>query len=88
MPYWPLGLPAWDDPWIALALRASTVTYLTVWRRGGDATTILRLPQVVSAELLYPSTSQAVFAVDRAELTVTLPTSPSAVLLRLRTEGN
>jgi len=88
VPYWPLGLPAWDDPWIALALRASTVTYLTVWRRGGDATTILRLPQVVSAELLYPSTSQAVFAVDRAELTVTLPTSPSAVLLRLRTEGN
>ncbi|MFC0542794.1 alpha-galactosidase [Kutzneria chonburiensis] len=88
VPSWPLGLPAWDDPWIALSLCASNVTYLTVWRRGGDDTTTLRLPHVRDAELLYPSTSQAVFTVDAADLTVTLPTAPSAVLLRLRTEGN
>lgn len=33
VPLWPLGLPAWDDPWITLALRAPTATYITVWRR-------------------------------------------------------
>jgi alpha-galactosidase len=34
-PVWPLGLPGWDDPWIALALENSTETLVAVWRRGG-----------------------------------------------------
>ncbi len=34
-PFWPLGLPAWDDPWIALGLRdGDDALFLTVWRRG------------------------------------------------------
>ncbi|GFJ95913.1 hypothetical protein Prum_095550 [Phytohabitans rumicis] len=32
VPLWPLGLPGWDDPWLALALRAGTSP---TWRRGG-----------------------------------------------------
>lgn len=57
VPSWPLGLPGWDDPWIALALHAPATTYLTVWRRPGG------------------------------EATVTLPTAPSAALVRItRTE--
>lgn len=35
-PQWPLGLPGWDDPWIALALQNSADTLLAVWRRGGE----------------------------------------------------
>ena len=47
VPVWPLGLPAWEDPWIALALRTPATTYVTAWRRpGGEPTTILRLPQL------------------------------------------
>ncbi len=90
VPAWPLGLPAWDDPWIALALRTPATTYLTVWRRpGAEAVTELHLPHLlgaeVRAEVLYPASSQAgtVWRPDGATLTLTLPTAPSAVLLRL-----
>ncbi|WP_457030708.1 alpha-galactosidase [Kitasatospora sp. P5_F3] len=90
VPAWPLGLPAWDDPWIALALHASAVTYLTVWRRpGADDTTVLRLPRLrgaeIRADLLYPSTGRprSAWSSDTAALTLTLPAAPSAVLLRL-----
>jgi alpha-galactosidase len=35
LPFWPLGLPGWDDDWIALGLRDGALTlFLTVWRRG------------------------------------------------------
>ncbi|MFE2061095.1 glycoside hydrolase family 36 N-terminal domain-containing protein [Streptomyces sp. NPDC059467] len=90
VPSWPLGLPGWDDPWIALALHTPDTTYLTVWRRPGGAATIpLRLPErsggAACAEVLYPVARQAVAAwnPDTADLTVTLPTTPSAALLRI-----
>ncbi|MFF7449680.1 MULTISPECIES: alpha-galactosidase [unclassified Streptomyces] len=90
VPSWPLGLPGWDDPWIALALHTPATTYLTVWRRpGGEATTTLRLPGqadgATRAEVLYPAAGQAaaVWNPDTADLTVTLPTAPSAALLRI-----
>jgi alpha-galactosidase len=90
VPSWPLGLPGWDDPWIALALHTPTTTYLTVWRRpGGEATTTLRLPEraggAACVEVLYPAARQAVavWNPDTADLTVTLPTAPSAALLRI-----
>lgn len=90
VPSWPLGLPGWDDPWIALALHTPATTYLTVWRRaGGEATTTLRLPEraggAARAEVLYPAAGQAVavWNPDTADLTVTLPTAPSAALLRI-----
>ncbi|MFI6488877.1 glycoside hydrolase family 36 protein [Streptomyces sp. NPDC050564] len=46
IPAWPLGLPTWDDPWIALALRTPDGTrYVTVWRRPGtDESAVLPLP--------------------------------------------
>ncbi|MER5935769.1 alpha-galactosidase [Streptomyces sp. NPDC001928] len=94
VPSWPLGLPGWDDPWIALALHTPATTYLTVWRRtGGETATTLRLPEragdAARAEVLYPAAGQAVavWNPDTADLTVTLPTAPSAALLRItRTE--
>ncbi|WP_028815155.1 hypothetical protein [Streptomyces flavidovirens] len=90
MPSWPLGLPAWDDPWIALALRTPATTYLTAWRRpGADTTAALHLPHLrdtaARVDLLYPSAGRAVSAwtPDTPELSLTLPTAPSAVLLRI-----
>lgn len=32
-PFWPLGLPAWEDEWLAHGLRGRGATFLTVWRR-------------------------------------------------------
>ncbi|MGQ4334569.1 alpha-galactosidase [Streptomyces hayashii] len=90
VPAWPLGLPAWDDPWLALALRTPATTYLTVWRRPGEEATaalpLLHLRGVAArVEVLYPTANQAALAWNpgAAELTLTLPTAPSAVLIRL-----
>ena len=90
VPSWPLGLPGWDDPWIALALHGSEATYLTVWRRpGGEAAVTVPLPQLRDladrVELLYPSVSEADVAWNpsTAELSLTLPRCPYAVLLRI-----
>ncbi|MEU7723148.1 alpha-galactosidase [Streptomyces tibetensis] len=90
VPAWPLGLPAWDDPWLALALHTPDTTYVTVWRRpGAQTTTSLALPHLRSRttrlDVLYPASSraEATWNPGTADLTLTLPTAPSAVLLRL-----
>jgi alpha-galactosidase len=45
VPFWPLGLPGWDDGWLALGLRAGTTTWLGLWRRPGAGPTLhLALP--------------------------------------------
>jgi alpha-galactosidase len=36
VPFWPLGLPRWEDPWVALGIRDRETSYLTVWRRDPD----------------------------------------------------
>jgi len=90
VPAWPLGLPGWEDPWIALAMSTPSATYVTVWRRpGGEETVALPFPQLsdVDVEVLYPAASPAQARWVPGELAVTLPTAPSAVLYRLTTRG-
>ncbi len=92
VPSWPLGLPGWDDPWPALVLSTSSTTYLTVWRRDGDDdTATVPLPNLsdVDVERLYPGggSASARWDPDAAELVVTLPATPSAVLYKLTTRG-
>jgi len=95
VPFWPLGLPRWDDPWIALGLRASGASHLTVWRRrprrgtGADRVT-LPVPHLrrtpVTARVLYPRDAGAVATWNAGPgmLTVILPRVPSACVLRLQ----
>jgi alpha-galactosidase len=58
-PSWPHGLPGWDDTWLSLALHAAGVTYLAVWRRGGAASSTLRLDHLrgrpVAVDVLFPA---------------------------------
>ena len=52
VPFWPLGLPGWDDKVIALGLRAQNRTLVTVWSReseGGDV--VLPLPEFKGADI-------------------------------------
>src|SRR3954452_7940679 len=42
-PIWPLGLPGWDDSWVAAGLRHAEGTPLVLTRRFGDPRTA-RLP--------------------------------------------
>ncbi|MFJ9024946.1 alpha-galactosidase [Streptomyces sp. NPDC102259] len=91
-PFWPLGLPTWEDAWLAHGLRGQDSTYLTVWRRepgAGPASRALTLPHLrgvhLHPEVLYPATADATTEWDAAagRLTVVLPRPDTAVLLRL-----
>ena len=71
VPLWPLGLPGWTAPWLALAMRAPTATYVLAWHRSGlgepdenetdegEAGVVLPLPHLagrqVTAQVSYPS---------------------------------
>jgi alpha-galactosidase len=51
LPIWPLGLPGWDDPWIASGWRPATATTVVVWHRGPDPDRIvLPLPHLRGRE--------------------------------------
>ncbi|MEH0516331.1 MULTISPECIES: glycoside hydrolase family 36 protein [unclassified Streptomyces] len=88
-PFWPLGLPSWEDAWLAHGLRGRESTFLTVWRRGaGDERRALTLPHLrgvrLTPEVLYPGSSDATarWDADAGVLTVRLPRPDTAVLLR------
>lgn len=88
LPYWPLGLPAWSDPWCAQALLAGDDVYLSVWRRSGAEVVELRFPQLsgrdVDAKVLFPRDGAAEIVWNRAGvLEVTLASAPSACLIKL-----
>ncbi|WP_306970921.1 glycoside hydrolase family 36 protein [Streptomyces afghaniensis] len=96
LPFWPLGLPGWTDEWLALGLNVpgDRTAYLSVWRRGGPAE--LRVPvrhpagRSVRAEILHPSSAEAGRAVwdrDGDCLTVSVPRTPGALLIRLTQDG-
>jgi hypothetical protein len=91
-PVWPLGLPAWDDEWLALGLDAGDETHLTVWHRAGDTTTAtLPLPawrdRPLRVEPLFPCDAGGwswTWDAETAHLQVTASDVPSARVLRLR----
>jgi alpha-galactosidase len=97
VPFWPLGLPGWVDPALALGQRtADGGMLLAVWRRapGGPVTgpspAEIRLPlpdapEDVRVTLLYPGSSDASVSWDAAArtLAVTLPRAPQACVLRV-----
>lgn len=92
VPFWPLGLPGWDDDWIALGLRGDGVSYLTLWHRAAstpETSRTLSLPHLrgkgARAEVLYPAsaTGGTEWNDEHGELTVRLPRTPAAVVVRL-----
>ncbi len=94
LPVWPLGLPAWDAPEVALGLATDDTTYLTVWARGDEAGEI-DLPlahlagQDLEVEALFPSTSGWTTRWSRADgvLHVTPSATPTARVLRIRPQS-
>lgn len=50
-PHWPLGLPRWDDPWLALGLRVDGGELVSIWRRGGADAVSLRFPHLVGTSV-------------------------------------
>ncbi len=96
-PFWPLGLPGWEDTWITHGLHTADGALLTVWRRespadapGPDVVTI-PLPHLRGSHpepvVLYPTVSDCTARWDPARglLSVHLPRPGTAALLRLHT---
>ncbi|MEV5846154.1 glycoside hydrolase family 36 protein [Streptomyces sp. NPDC051985] len=107
VPFWPLGLPGWEDSWIAYGWRAESATWVAVWRRepgsgpageassradrsgAGDSARTLTIPHLrgtpVRPVAQYPEAggATATWAAADGRLTVSLPRSNTAVLLRL-----
>ncbi|MGW9588554.1 glycoside hydrolase family 36 protein [Microbacterium sp. NPDC055455] len=89
-PFWPLGLPGWHDPVVAVGLRDADGDLLTVWRRSGPAR--VRVPLAAHAgagltvEAVFPTSleTSAQWDADAGELTLDLPEEPAARTLRLR----
>lgn len=90
VPFWPLGLPGWTDPWIVLGLRNSVKTYVTVWRRpggGSAAEETFVIPHLkgrdVEAAVLFPQDvkTELRWLPGRGELTVCLPEPGTACLV-------
>lgn len=84
-PFWPLGLPGWDDPWVALGLRAGAQDLLSIWRRSGDRSVTLRLPHRAGtdlhAETLFPTDLPAwTYAWDPAAATLTIRTDDTTAV--------
>jgi len=97
LPVWPLGLPGWEDTWVALGLAVPDGDlYLSVWALPGASPSVsLPLPgfagRSVSVEPLFPTAlgpwevtwdaSAGVLHVDDGGAT------PTARVLRVRSEG-
>ncbi|MBX3099449.1 MAG: alpha-galactosidase [Salinibacterium sp.] len=91
-PFWPIGLPAWEDEWIAFGLHcADGGSLLTVWRRSGTMETcnlpIARLANDTVVTALSPLLpTHAAWRSRLGYLAVEL-TSNSAVTLRIEAAG-
>lgn len=55
-PFWPLGLPAWDDDVVCLGLRDREQTLLFVWDRSEEPNTVT-IPGPAGVETLFPAPS-------------------------------
>lgn len=96
-PFWPLGLPAWHDNWLALGLAVPAghglgvaKCYVSVWRRGGEVSNKLPIRpfwgnENVVSQLIYPSEFMAKAEWDSSvgSLNVELPSTLCARLFQL-----
>jgi len=85
VPFWPLGLPRWTAPWIALGLRAADCSYLAVWRRPGASDEVeLPLARETNVEFLFPTNLPSwAHSWDGEVLSLKATGAPAARILRL-----
>ncbi|WP_328991233.1 alpha-galactosidase [Kribbella sp. NBC_01245] len=86
VPFWPLGLPEWEDKWIVHGLRSGGQALVAIWRRGGVTDTrTLQLPVFATrVEVVYPTGTDATVELVSGSLKITLPHPHQAVVLALR----
>ncbi|MGH2863151.1 MAG: alpha-galactosidase [Solirubrobacteraceae bacterium] len=91
IPFWPLGLPGWTDPWLALGMRGNDSAYVVVWRRDVGTAQWISLPLAAPGteakpRVLYPQPDPGCrWDATEGELHVSLPHAPSACLIAFDT---
>jgi alpha-galactosidase len=82
-PFWPWGLPDWEDSWIALGLRNGAEAVVTVWRRDDrQPSRRINLGQgVVGARIVYPAQTDAELHTADRSIDITLPRTLQAVAI-------
>jgi alpha-galactosidase len=92
LPFWPLGMPHFGDPWITFGLKTENKTYLAVWRLTGKATMQIPVPHLhkktVRIKCAYPSGREGKWewGQEMSELTITLPQEYCARLFEFEVE--
>ena len=96
VPFWPLGLPGWSDPHVALGLRTADQSFLTIWSRDASNEEIaLEVAHLRGSELEITNLFPTVDTGPAGWLTTWSPrdgvlrvtprsSSPAARVLRLR----
>lgn len=90
LPFWPLGLPSYTEPWLSLGLKCSGKAYLALWRlEGGEASCVLPMDflrgREVSVRCAYPSSGDCKFRwnAESSSLTVIMDRQNSARLFEI-----
>ncbi|WP_120494543.1 alpha-galactosidase [Microbacterium phyllosphaerae] len=75
-PFWPLGLPAWDDDVVCLGLRGTEQSLIFVWDRSEEPRSIT-IPGVDGVETLFPAGSSVDgWVIDSAGDGIRIATGP------------
>ena len=87
VPFWPLGLPGWEDGWVAHGVHDGTTALVTLWRRDTDDEAVrLSLPWPVGdgIDVVYPVGGDATATRSGpSEVEVRLPRRQQAVTVAL-----
>lgn len=90
VPFWPLGLPNFEDSWISFGIRNEEKLFLAVWRmKNSDCSCILPLKGLldmpIQIRLAYPASGECDWVWNQTEglLKITLSQICSARLLEL-----
>lgn len=89
VPFWPLGLPGWQDDVLSIGFTAPSGSYLAVWNRGPAASIALPLPQFsgrLELQTVFPRELDgwpASWDADRGILRLDAAAGPSARMFRL-----
>jgi len=82
IPFYPLGLPRFDDDWICVGYMADKKAYLAVWRLDGDEEKEIPLSfSVNSAKCIYPNNSDCEINVKSNSINIKIPQKNSAVII-------
>ncbi|MBB3114500.1 alpha-galactosidase [Paenibacillus phyllosphaerae] len=93
LPFWPLGLPNFESPWLSFGIRNNSTWLLAVWRMDdSEETCKIPIPALrhlpIQARMAYPSNADEAWSWDASQgaLTVTLPKTRMARLFEFQVQ--